>query len=218
MRETLELRLQKAAFTLTRAENEKDLLGYVRAHKAIKKAVETIYREGIDIPSVLRVEQIMNDSHANVLGKSNEAHETNEMLAIQAETGFELYRKFVKRTAEYVEWADATRKHVQRGRPMAEGVPYCPVRSGLTEFRDRLIDDLASPRTGSLIPEQEATNRLRLDATVAAERGFLEAFIDNRAQEAELREQQKAQTLRDFDARIKRQTRKAQPEADIPSR
>jgi hypothetical protein len=140
------------------------------------------------------------------------------MLAIQAETAFELHRKFLRRTKEYVEWADATRKNVQRGKPMAEGVPYCPVRSALTEFRNQLIDDLAAPRTGSLIPEQDTANRARLEATIEAERGFLEEFIDNRVQKKELREEQKAKTLKDFDIRIKRQIRKAQPESELPQR
>lgn len=218
MKGKLELRLQKAALMLSRAENTKNLFDYADAYKAIHKAVTAIYADAVDIPAVLRVEQIMNDCHANVLGKSNEAHKTNEMLAIQAETGFELHKKFTRQTREYVEWADATRKNVQRGRPTADGVPYCPVRSALTEFRDQLVDDVAAPRTGSLIPEQDMTSRARIEATIKAERDFIGEFIEHRALDKELRDLQKTSALKDFDTRIRRQLHKTLPEKDLPQR
>ncbi len=214
MNEKYETRLQRAAASLTRAENALDLLGMASAHKAIKNTVKAIFDEEVDIPTVLRAEQILNDGHGNVLGKTVEARKTHEMLAIQAETGQELLAKYEKNPKRYVEWADDTRKNVQRGRPMAENVPFEPIRSGLTEFRDQLIADIVAPRSIDPFADRKEANLLRINATVKAERDFLEQYIDNRNLPKQEREDQKEETLDKFDKRIAKQLRKTHLERE----
>lgn len=214
MNKKLDIALQRRVSALARAENEDDLIGMASAHKAIQKTVKAIYNEKIDIPTVLRTEQILNDGHGNVVDKTQEARKTHEMLVRQAATGEEIHNKFQRNPKLYVEYADDTRKEVQRGRPTADGIPFEPIRSSLTEFRNQLVTEVSAHRSKDPFTDRKETNLLRIEATAKAERDFLERFIDNRKLPKQEREKQKEQTLERFDKRIGRELQKTRPERE----
>lgn len=205
MNKAQEIGLKFAANALSRAEGRKNLNAISLAHTAVLKTITGIYKRRINVPTVLRVEEILNDGLANVLGKTHQAYAHIEMLAVQAETGLRIYKKFAEAPQTYVDYAEATRENVNVRGISVDGVPNEPVRHALGKFRSDILTDLTH-KAGDPIPDREQTNRMRYDATVNAERDFLEAFLDNRKYlEKEEREEKKARHLRRFNNRLARE-------------
>ncbi len=216
MNKKQELRLKYAAASLSRADQNKGLQDMATAHQMIQKTVAGIYKSKIDVPLVLRVERILNEGHANVLGKSQKAYAQIEMLTGQAETGQEAYEKFMQAPRTYVEYAEATRKNVTIRGIFLDGVPNDPVRYALGRFRSQLATELTQ-RGGDPFADREQTNRIRHGVTVKAERAYLEAFLDHRdSLEPEERERKKERHLDRFDKRIARESRHIAPQYELP--
>ncbi len=204
-----EIRLQAAAANLSRADEENNRGGVDIAHMAIRDAVTEIYKTKIDTQTVLQVEKILNSGYANMAGITSGKDKEMGKLAERAAVGFDMHKQFEKNPKGYVASVEMANRDMGKfpgeGKRFSDGVPIDSIRGAFTQLRKQLSEDLQqiSPQV-----DKKATDRLRFDATIKAERLFLEKYLANRTNETERKKQEH---LQEFDKRMERAIKRVEP-------
>jgi hypothetical protein len=209
MNNRLMKRLQREANYLTQAEQNNNLRGMLSNHAAIRQTVADIYKDGCDIPSVMKVEKIIFEGQINKVEKSKDAYKRLAMLVEKAEIGMKAHASFTRLPSQYVQCSEAVTEKIPKHRP--DGIPLEPIRSPIEEFRKELVNQLTQTTT-EMARDRTATSRTRLDGIIRAERQYLEQYIDHKqGMTREEKGREKQQVLKLFEARMKRQLEKAAP-------
>lgn len=203
--------LQYATNALSTAEQNTETKALTVAHKDIRTVVENIYKSGTDVSSVLRVEQMLNDGKANVLGNSPEAYDRMKDLTGKAGVALKQYKLMQRNPKNYVSISDASHERIGSSRgeikAVPDGVAYDPVRSAFAQFRKELHTELTG-RTIDTNPDDRQTKLTRIKATITAERLYLKEYLAARPNE---KEETKQKHLGNFDRRMENLMRRIEP-------
>jgi hypothetical protein len=209
MNKLQETRLKVVVNNLSRVDENNVPQDLTITHKAIKETVIDIYKTKMDAPIVLRVEQILNAGYANVAGNSLGADKQMEKLTEKAAIGLEVYEIFRRDPQTFVDYIEIANKGIGKfageGRRFADDIPVEPIRAAFMQLRKQVTTELTQ-----IDPQQDRkqTNRARFDATIKAERFYLETYLACKKYETE---REKQGHLHHFDKRMEKLTREIEP-------
>lgn len=215
MNKKLKSELKNATSALARAEMDKDFSGINNAYSEINTIVTAIYREKRDVPTVLRVEGMINDAYVNLPNNTQHIADQTQQVFDIGKYGEQKYKDFTKRPELHVEIQQGTAKYVKiKGQPIiSNATPIDAVRHSLRTFRKQ-IETEGKVRGYDPTSDRGISNTIRHDALAKAERGYIEEFVNHGQGTAKEKEQIKEKALRNFDKQITRDKKVLEPKKE----